>query len=90
MVSAKVMYMSPESMTSNETPQIPWSEIQERLGTIAPVEGGNTDAQRGIATLPSGSEIFVKIGVNEHTKGWATKEIRSYEFLKKHKYSFNE
>lgn len=84
--------MSLENMTtrieSNEAQQVSWSEIEDRLGSLSSVEGGNTDAQRGILTLPEGQEIFVKIGINEHTKGWANKEIRSYRFLKEHGYAY--
>ena len=74
--------MSSERMATKtesiEKQQIPWSEIQGRLGAMSSVEGGNSNAERGIVELPEGKKIFVKVGVNEHTKGWANKEIRSY------------
>jgi hypothetical protein len=84
--------MSPEripSKTENtESPIIPWSEIQNNLSMLTPVDGGNSDAQRGVLTMANGSKIFVKIGVNEHTKGWAAKEIKSYAFLKENNYAY--
>jgi hypothetical protein len=67
---------------------IPWSQIENEIPGLTPVEGGNSDAHRGIVTSPEGSKIFVKIGVNEHTKGWATKEINSYRFLEEKGYSY--
>jgi hypothetical protein len=69
-------------------PVIPWAQIEDEVQNLVPVEGGNSDAQRGIVTVPDGSKIFVKIGVNEHTKGWATKEINSYRFLEENGYSY--
>ena len=79
--------MSASNSNESET-IIQWSEIEDKTGNLVPVEGGNSDAQRGIITAQDGSKIFVKIGVNEHTKGWATKEINSYRFLEKQGYPF--
>ena len=62
-------------------PSVPWEEIEQNLNTLAPVEGGNTSTQRGIIAIAEGRKIFVKIGVDEQTKNWASKEIDAYTFL---------
>ncbi|MDB5204321.1 MAG: hypothetical protein JWP09_349 [Candidatus Taylorbacteria bacterium] len=67
---------------------IPWNEIESGLESIASVEGGNSDAKRGIVTLSNDEKIFVKIGGDDRTKEWANKEIRSYAFLKDHSYKY--
>ncbi len=66
---------------------VPWAQIEENLHTLIPAEGGNTDAKRGVITLPDSNNVFIKIGTNEHTKRWAAKEIESYAFLAEHGYS---
>ena len=76
---------SPENKA--KTRQIPWSEIEPGLETLGAVEGGNSDAKRGFVTI-DGEKVFVKIGVNEHTKGWANKEIRAYDFLAENSYPY--
>lgn len=63
-----------------------WSEIEQQLANLKEVEGGFSPAQRGLITLPDGTEIFVKIGLHENTKKWAKKELAVYTFLKKHNY----
>jgi fructosamine-3-kinase len=73
---------------SEPQPIIKWSEIEGKLGEMTPVEGGNSDAQRGVITASDGSNLFIKIGVNEHTRGWAKKEINSYRFLEENDYPF--
>ncbi len=67
---------------------IPWSEIENRLETLAPTQGGYSDAQRGIISLPDNRQVFVKVGINDHTKGWASKEIKVYAFLAEHLFSY--
>jgi hypothetical protein len=85
MIENMTMSSSPEN---NPEPFITWSQIEATMTGLSPVEGGNSEAKRGIVTTPEGSKIFVKIGVNEHTKGWATKEINSYRFLEEHGYPY--
>jgi hypothetical protein len=70
-------HQSHESMTHPESPEnkaatrsIPWSEIEPGLEMLGAVEGGNSDAKRGFVTI-SGEKVFVKVGINEHTKGLA-------------------
>lgn len=71
-----------------QEPLIPWSEIERRLETLAPTQGGYSDAQRGIISLPDNRQVFVKVGINDHTKGWASKEIKVYAFLVEHSFSY--
>ncbi len=66
--------------------QIPWSEIEASLDTLSPVRGGNTNAKRGVVTLPDSTKLFVKIGIDDQTKGWIAKEVQAYNFLAE--YSF--
>jgi hypothetical protein len=81
--------MSTSSPTESEPQQIlEWSEIEDKIDELTAVEGGNSDAQRGIITAADGSKIFIKVGVNEHTRGWAKKEINSYRFLEESGYTF--
>lgn len=68
--------------------QIPWSDIEDKLETLSSVEGGNSDARRGIITLLNNQKVFIKIGVNDHTKAWASKEIKAYAFLAEHSYPY--
>ena len=76
----------PESIESKETTHlIPWSEIEPGLENLGVVEGGNSDAKRGFVVI-NGEKVFVKIGVNEQTKGWVTKEIKAYNFLAENGY----
>ena len=63
-----------------------WQSIEQQLGDIRAVEGGFSQAQRGLVTLPDGKEVFVKVGAQENTKMWAKKEIAVYRFLEKHHY----
>lgn len=67
---------------------IAWNEIEQRLSVLRKVDGGFTAAQRGLVTLSDGREVFVKIGTDEQTKGWARREINAYWFLRRAGYSF--
>jgi thiamine kinase-like enzyme len=71
-------------------PKLPieWSEIEKELDNLRTVDGGFSQAQRGLLTLPDGTHVFVKLGLHENTKRWAKKEIAVYRFLKKHSYSY--
>lgn len=64
-----------------------WQEIK-RLAEqdLRPVPGGYTKARRGIATLPDGRTVFVKIAVDDSTRKWITQEISTYLWLEKHGY----
>jgi len=64
-----------------------WQYIERQLDDIRVVEGGFSQAQRGLITLPDGKEVFVKVGLQENTKKWAKKEIGVYRFLERHQYS---
>lgn len=64
-----------------------WSDIEQRLGSLKGVEGGFSQAQRGLVTLSNGQEVFVKVGLHENTKKWAKKEIAVYRFLERHNYT---
>lgn len=63
-----------------------WSDIEHQLGSLKEVEGGFSQAQRGLVVLSSGQEVFVKVGLHENTIKWAKKEIAVYRFLEKHNY----
>lgn len=63
-----------------------WQSIEKHLGDIRAVEGGFSQAQRGLITLSDGSEVFVKVGSQENTKKWAKKEVAVYRFLERHQY----
>lgn len=65
-----------------------WPDVEIALKTLQPVEGGYSDARRGIITLGNGEKVFVKIGVSERTKAWAAKEIKAYGFLAENFYSY--
>lgn len=60
---------------------IEWADIEKALPTLRPVQGGFSEAQRGIVTLADGRTVFVKLGVDEHTKRWAQAEIKAYHWL---------
>lgn len=65
----------------NSTPKIEWGELEQVLPAMEVVQGGYSDAKRGIVTTDQGQRLFVKIGVTEATRGWAQKETRVYDFL---------
>lgn len=66
--------------------QYSWSEIESQLTNLTSVEGGYSNAKRGLITLKNGKRMFVKLGVDENTKGWGSKEIRVYNFLRENSY----
>lgn len=65
---------------------IEWAEIEKALSTLMPVQGGFSNAQRGIVTLEDGRTVFVKLGVDERTKRWARNEIKAYHWLEEADY----
>jgi len=65
-----------------------WSEIEKELSSLRAVEGGFSQAKRGLVTLSNGREIFIKLGLHEHTKAWAKKEIGVYRFLERQGYPY--
>lgn len=71
---------------SKEQPYISWSDIESELDNLKPVDGGFTFAKRGLATLPGGNQVFVKLGLHENTKLWAKNEIGVYRFLHQNYY----
>lgn len=58
-----------------------WNTIEQSLSTIEHASSGYTLAHRGIITLGDGQKVFVKLGVDDTTSGWAQKEVALYEFL---------
>jgi len=67
-------------------PEINWQDIEKNLDDLCAVEGGFSQAKRGLITLADGTRIFVKVGTNDNTRRWTSKEIASYRFLQKHNY----
>lgn len=67
---------------------VPWSQIEDSLPTFTSTVGGFSGARRGIVTTPDNKKLFVKIGTDEQTKGWAKKEIESYAFLEEKGFSY--
>ena len=65
---------------------IQWADIEKELGRLRKVSGGYSQAVRGLITLSSGQEVFVKQGLHDNTKKWARKEVASYRLLEKHHY----
>lgn len=65
---------------------ITWDDIDKVMDTFRPTTGGFSIAKRGIVTLPDGKTVFVKLAVNEETKGFIDEEIRSYKWLVKKGY----
>lgn len=64
-----------------------WQDIEPRLPSLQPVPGGYSQAQRGLVTLASGNQVFVKCAVNESTETWTRREIKVYAFLERHDFS---
>lgn len=60
---------------------IVWDDIKKALPTLKPVEGGFSNATRGIVTLEDGRTAFVKVAVSEETRKWVQSEIRAYHWL---------
>jgi len=67
---------------------IPWRDIEKCLDGLRGVHGGFTAARRGLVTLPDGRVVFIKIGVDDRTKGWAKREVNAYQFLIRSGYPF--
>lgn len=67
---------------------IPWSLIEAALPTLEPVSGGYTKSQRGLVTLTDGQKVFVKIAVDDQTRGWIQKERKAYAFLDEHGFPY--
>ncbi len=56
-------------------------DIASHIRDIQPVDGGFTNAKRGVVKLASGSKVFVKIATDEQTLAWLKKEIKVYQIL---------
>ncbi len=65
----------------------PWSQVESSLTEIQPIEGGFSDAKRGLVTLSDGQKLFVKISTKDHNLAWLQKEIRVYDLLRKYNFS---
>ncbi len=74
--------------TNTDGSNIAWSEINAALHNLIKADGGFSSAHRGIVTLPSGEQVFVKVGVDDNTRKWAKKEVVAYRFLKQYDYPF--
>jgi Ser/Thr protein kinase RdoA (MazF antagonist) len=68
-------------------PEVRWSDIEDKLEQLIPVEGGFSQAKRGIVDIEEVGNVFVKIGTQEGTRKWANKEISVYRFLKEHNFA---
>lgn len=73
---------------SMQNQQISWEEVESKLSNLQPVEGGFSLARRGMVTLDNNDIVFVKIGLDNNTKKWAKKEIKTYQFLEKNNYPY--
>lgn len=71
-----------EIMKNEKIMEVKWNDLESYFPKMEPVEGGYSDAKRGIITDPNGRRFFIKAGVSEATRGWAQKETRVYDFLK--------
>lgn len=69
-------------------PEVSWAEIENSIHNLERVDGGFTAAHRGIVTLASGRNVFVKVGIDADTKKWAQQEITMYKFLSRHDFPF--
>ena len=67
---------------------IKWSDIEAQLKNLRSIEGGFSLTRKGILTLPSAIEIFVKISLDDSTRVWTKKEIATYKYLAANKYPF--
>ncbi len=61
-----------------------WQAVEQQLPHLKDVEGGFSQAQRGLVALPDGKEVFVKVGTAENTRMWARKEVAVYKALEAH------
>ena len=69
-------------------PLVKWQDIEQKLDGLCPVEGGFSQAKRGLVNLDDGTCVFVKIGLEDDTRRWTKKEIGSYRFLQKYNYPY--
>lgn len=46
---------------------IDWKTIETELPQLQAVEGGYSNAERGLLSLPSGQTVFVKVGHHQNT-----------------------
>ncbi|HJP96527.1 MAG TPA: phosphotransferase [Candidatus Saccharimonadales bacterium] len=67
---------------------IRWATIKNELGHLRSVDGGFSQARRGLLALPDGTQVFVKLGMDENTKQWAKKEVAVYRFLQNNNYKY--
>ena len=67
---------------------VEWTAVTNSLGTLKPVDGGFTNAKRGIISLPDDKKLFIKIGVDPITNEWAKKEVSIYKALRKYGYNY--
>lgn len=74
-------------MASGLQNPIDWGAIEASLATMTPVDGGFSQARRGLVSLPNGDRVFVKIGTEADSKEWAHKEIAVYRYLKARSYT---
>lgn len=65
---------------------IEWNIIEQQLPKLQAVEGGYSNAQRGLLQLPDGQTVFVKVGRHQNTAAWAQKEVAVYDFLHRQKF----
>jgi len=68
--------------------QVGWNDIERAMPSFRRVNGGLSDAKRGIVKLPNGASYFVKIGMDERTRRWAQDEIRAYHWLNSSGYGY--
>lgn len=71
----------PETMQQTSQPYNWQRDIAPHLEDMRGVAGGYSPAQRGVITAEDGIKLFVKIGTDEQTKKWLTKEIKVYRKL---------
>ena len=65
-----------------------WDDIESELDNLMDVTGGFSPARRGLLKLKGGENIFVKIGLHEHTQKWANREIKVYDYLIRQQYPY--
>ncbi|MCA9342344.1 hypothetical protein KC945_02985 [Candidatus Saccharibacteria bacterium] len=62
------------------------SEIAPYLSNMNSVDGGFTQAKRGVITLPDQTKIFVKLATDSWTHDWLKKELIVYNKLNDRRY----
>jgi len=65
-----------------------WTRIESCMSTFRPASSGFTLARRGQVTLLDGKTVFIKIGTDDRTRKWISKEIDAYTFLKFNGYPY--